>query len=409
MGSIAAVLLGGIPLALGRGFSAVRELWLTHDLGPTDRLAEYVLFSTVFLAVGGLLSGVGSALMIREDGRAGAVTALVLSASAVFLVVFTIYSALPTTQFESPVTVWCLAGMLPFFAVYGVTNGVLIRRGRVVAGMIAAGSQPAVSLAVMLLPWQDLAVGASCGNLAGSVFMAALALHYQQASISAASLKLNRSTVLAGIAISAVSLTNIASPIIDRFFAIALGNSSLVLLNLSTIVYAAVTGTLGIALGNSAVGRSFTVSSTISTRLPIVIGILSAAVVGALTLPAELYIGSREDYAPGSAEVMTALLLVYALAIPVALLNQVWIRVWNRHASLRDMLRLAILLLTLNIAGNAVLVSIYGVVGIAIATVLVQLVQCLYLGSKWNQSPRAVALVGATLFIAFSLRGIVIA
>lgn len=406
MGPIVSVLMGGIPLAFGRGFSAIRELWLTHQLGPTDRLAEYVVMSTIFLAVGGLLSGVGSALMIRDDGRAGSVAVLVICASVVFIAAFTTYALLPTTEFESAVTVWCLVAMLPFFAVYGVANGMLIRKGKVVVGMIAAGAQPVVALAVMLLPWNDLAVGAGCGNLAGSVFMAALALHYLQASGSPTSLRMNKSTLAAGLAISAVSLTNIASPVIDRFFADALGNSSLVLLNLSTIVYAAVTGTLGIALGNTAVARSFSSASPISLRMPVLVGVLCSVMVGVVVLPASWYINTRSDYEPGSDAVISSLLLVYALAIPVALLNQVWIRVWNRHAGLNDMFKLAVMLLILNILGNFFLVSVFGVVGIAVATLVVQLVQCLYLGFKWNQVSRAIVLVLATVVVGFLMRGI---
>lgn len=406
MGALRAVLLGGIPLALGRGFSAVRELWLAHQLGPTNQLAEYIVASTVFLAVGGLLSGVASALMIRDNGRGKHVMPVVLAAALMSIAAFAVYSLLPGTQFENPVTVWCLVLMLPLFAAYGVSNGKLIRDGRVVVGMVAAGVQPAVALTVMALPWQDLAAGAACGNLAGSVLMTSIVLHFAYRSGPRPHFAISRSTVLDGFAILAVSAVNIASPIIDRFFAASLGNSSLVLLNLSTIVFAAITGTLGIALGNAAVGRSFTSQARIRIRQPIVFGVLCSMGVVALALPAAWYINSRDDYAQGSGQAISLLLMVYALAIPVALLNQVWIRVWNRHASVRDMLRLAALLLCMNVMGNFLFVGLYGVTGIAISTVLVQLVQCLYLGFKWNEAGRAIALISTTIMIGLLVGGI---
>jgi peptidoglycan biosynthesis protein MviN/MurJ (putative lipid II flippase) len=99
-------------------------------------------------------------------------------------------------------------------------------------------------------------------------------------------------------------------------------------------------------------------------------------------------------------------LLVYALAIPIALLNQIWIRVWNRGAAVGDMLRLAVILLSINIVGNFVLVGAFGAVGIAISTVVVQLVQCLYLGWKWDETARAVALVSSTVVIGLLVGGI---
>lgn len=406
MGALRAVLLGGIPLALGRGFSAVRELWLAHQLGPTNQLAEYIVASTVFLALGGLLSGVASALMIRDNGRGKHVMPVVLAAALMSIAAFAVYALLPGTQFENPVTVWCLVLMLPLFAAYGVSNGKLIRDGRVVVGMVAAGVQPAVALTVMALPWQDLAAGAACGNLAGSVLMTSIVLHFAYRSGPRPHFAISRSTVLDGFAILAVSAVNIASPIIDRFFAASLGNSSLVLLNLSTIVFAAITGTLGIALGNAAVGRSFTSEARIRIRQPIVFGVLCSMGVIALALPAAWYINSRDDYALGSGQAISLLLIVYALAIPVALLNQVWIRVWNRHASVRDMLRLAALLLSMNVMGNFLFVGLYGVTGIAISTVVVQLVQCLYLGFKWNEVGRATALISTTIMIGLLVGGI---
>lgn len=409
MGTLRMVLVGGIPLALGRGFSAVRELWLAHQLGPTDQLAEYVVASTVFLAVGGLLSGVASALMIRDNGRGKHVMPVVLVASFMSIAAFAIYSVLPGTHFESPVTVWCLALMLPLFAAYGVSNGKLIREGRVAVGMIAAGVQPAVALTVMALPWSDLAAGAACGNLAGSILMVSIVFHFAYRSGPRPNFGIKKSTLVDGFAILAVSAANIASPIIDRFFAASLGNSSLVLLNLSTIVFTAITGTLGIALGNAAVGRSFTSQSRIRMRQPIILGVLSAMGVAASAFPAAWYINSRSDYAQGSGQVITLLLVTYALAIPVALLNQVWIRVWNRHASVTDMLRLATLLLSLNVIGNFAFVTVYGVTGIAVSTVVVQLVQCLYLGFKWNEARRAFALIATTVVIGFLVGGIAIA
>lgn len=406
MGALKAVLIGGIPLALGRGFSAVRELWLAHQLGPTDQLAEYVVASTVFLALGGLLSGVASALMIRDNGRGRNVMPVVLMASLLSIAAFAIFAVMPGTRFESPVTVWCLALMLPLFAAYGVCNGKLIREGRVAIGMVAAGIQPAVALTVMALPWQDLAAAAACGNLAGSILMASVVLHVAYRSGPRPYFAVKRSTVLEGFAILTVSAANIASPIIDRLFAATLGNSSLVLLNLSTIVFSAITGTLGIALGNAAVGKSFTSSSRIRIRQPISLGLLCSVGVMTLAFPAAWYINSRNDYEQGSGEAITLLLIVFALAIPVALLNQVWIRVWNRHASVGDMLRLAALLLSLNIVGNFVFIGWFGATGIAVSTVLVQLVQCLFLGLKWNEAGRATALVTTTIIIGLLVGGI---
>ncbi|MBT2596626.1 hypothetical protein [Arthrobacter sp. ISL-72] len=399
MAALRAVLVGGIPLVLGRVFSAVRELWLAHQLGPTDRLTEYVVASTVFLALGGLLSGVASALMIRDSGRGKHVMPLVLAASTVIIAGFGVFGVLPSTRFESGLTVWCLVAMLPFFAAYGVANGKLIREGKVVVGMVAAGIQPAVALGVMVLPWTDLTTAAACGNLAGSILMTSIVFHSAYRVGPYPSFWIKKTTLMDGLAIVAVSAANIASPIIDRFFAASLGNSGLVLLNLSTIVFAAITGTLGIALGNAAVGRSFTSASTVRTREPVILGVLCSFCVLGMIIPAVSYINSRTEYAPGSGESMGLLLAIYSLAIPVALLNQVWIRVWNRKASVRDMLSLAGLLLSINLVGNFVFVMLFGVLGIAISTVLVQLAQCMYLGSKWHQTGRAAGLVATTVII----------
>lgn len=402
------VFFGGAALAAGRAFSAARELWLAHDLGPTDQLSEYVMASTIFLAVGGLLSGVASALMIREGGRGRHVMPVALAASLVCLGAFAIFVAIAGHTLRDPLSIWCLALMMPLFAAYGVANGTLIRQGRVAVGMVAAALQPMVSVIVIFLPWPHLTQGASCGNLAGAVIMVAVVFHFAYRSGPTAYFSLRRSTLLEGAAIIAVSAANIASPIIDRLFASNLGNSSLILLNLSTIAFAAITGTLGIALGNAAVAESFKSAGGLKLRSPLILGLACALLLAFSSVPASWYIESRDDYPDSSGSAIASLLLVFALAIPVALINQVWIRVWNKHASVREMLTLAGMLLGINALGNLVFVYFFGVVGIAISTVLTQLVQCLYLGIKWNQAGRAMGLVVGTLLLGVVVGGVVV-
>ncbi|MFJ4267043.1 hypothetical protein ACIPY1_10870 [Paenarthrobacter nicotinovorans] len=402
------VFFGGAALAAGRAFSAGRELWLAHDLGPTDQLSEYVMASTIFLAVGGLLSGVASALMIREGGRGRHVMPVALAASLVCLLAFGIFVAVAGDTLRDPLSIWCLALMMPLFAAYGVANGALIREGRVAVGMVAASLQPLVSVIVMLLPWPHLTQGASCGNLAGAVVMVSVVFHFAYRSGPAAYFNLKRSTLLEGAAIVAVSAANIASPIIDRIFASSLGNSSLVLLNLSTIAFAAITGTLGLALGNAAVAQSFRSTEDVKLKVPLVLGLICALLLAFSSIPASWYIESRDDYSASSGSAISNLLLIFALAIPVALINQVWIRVWNKGASVREMLTLAGMLLGINALGNFVFIHFFDVAGIAISTVLTQLVQCLYLGMKWQQTSRAVGLVFGTIVLGVVVGGVVI-
>lgn len=406
MSGMRTVFIGGAALAIGRAFSAARELWLAHELGPTDQLSEYVMASTVFLALGGLLSGVASALMIRDGGRGKHVMPVVLLASTICLGASALYILFFNTHQKDPLSVFCLASMLPLFAAYGVANGRLIREGRVAVGMVAAALQPVVAMFVIALPWPQLTQGASCGNLAGAILMAAIVFHFAFRTGPRPHFGIRRSTLIDGIAIVAVSGANIASPIIDRLFASGLGNSSLVLLNLSTIAFSAITGTLGLALGNAAVARSFTSTSRAGIKFPLVLGILCAAGLAISALPASWYIDMRGDYDNGSGASIAKLLVIFALALPVALLNQVWIRVWNRRASVREMLFLACLLLGVNLIGNFGFVAFFGVAGIAVSTVVTQLVQCLYLGRKWNQTAHAIALVTSTLVLGLLVGGV---
>lgn len=376
-----ASLVGAFILVVGRVFGAGREVLLAQRIGPTDAIADYILASSVYLPVCGLLGGVASALMLRRTGGARSVVSILGPISLFFSTVPIIGVVCGLFSRGEVHTLFAMS--LPFYVVYGVCSGALLARGRVVASMVFSVLPPVFGCAGLLLPVAFMIPGVVLGNLLGSIFMASAAyLTVYGVSGRFLDMRWSSSTVVGkeAFAIAVVSAINIGSPIVDRFFADQLGATNLVLLNLSAILFLGIVGTLGMAIGNAAVGRESIGGDRFRSSLlfPLLIITSLSIVLTARPIAEVLTLGSMYD--SGDRILLTKLLECYGLATACAVLGQVMIRVWNVTASVRAMVLLAGSLFSLNVAANLLLIPVMGVLGIAAATLLVQVAQSLILG-----------------------------
>lgn len=369
---------GALVLVLGRLFGAAREFFLAHGVGPTAEMSDYVLASTVLLAISGLVSGVASALVIRSAGSDRHITIFGLVSGVLPLAAVAGF-ALLTDIVRSPIFV-IFALSVPFYALYGIANGRLLRAGESFFAMLTSALPPLTSFALLAVPWGSFVERAAWGNLFGAAFMYFVTFRRAQTLggvLSGPSLK---RVVAQGLAISGVSVINVASPVIDRFFASSFGAEQLVLLNLGAILYVGAVSSIGIAMGNAAVGRASVQGREFPALalagVPVLVGVAFLAL-------SPIFVGvalSGDNYGAQSSHVLLSLCLVYALATPSAVLNQIHMRLWNRTAEVRSMVSFAAGLLVLNVVGNWLFILQFGVLGIALSTLTVQMIQSAVLG-----------------------------
>ncbi|MDQ0620115.1 hypothetical protein [Arthrobacter globiformis] len=369
---------GALVLVLGRVFGAAREFFLAHEVGPTEEMSNYVLASTILLAVAGLVSGVASALVIRRSGSDKYVTIFGLISGILPLVLAGAYYLLSDASRGLLFIIFALA--VPFYAVYGVANGRLLRAGNSFLGMLTSALPPLISLVFLVLPSGSLVERAAWGNLVGSALMCFITWRCAHALAGISSNASLKGVVAQGLAISGISAINIATPVVDRFFANGFGAENLVLLNLGAILYTGAVSSIGIAMGNAAVSRASVQEREFPAfalaGVPILVGLVFLALSPVFV---QVVLGGG-NYGTGSARVLLSLCLVYALATPSAVLNQIHMRLWNRTAKVKSMVGLAAGLLLLNVVGNWLFILEFGVLGIALSTLTVQLVQAALLG-----------------------------
>ncbi len=394
---------GALVLIVGRVFGAAREFLLARQVGPTDDLASYVLASTILLAIGGLVSGVASVLVLRQAGPLKSIRLIILVMGSLPVFGAILYAFWSTVEGGDVFVIFALS--VPLYAAYGVANGRLLRSGVSVFGMLTSTFPPFFGFVTLFIPYGSLTDRGAWGNLLGSVIMAFLTIRRSNV------VQLEVSNVPAGkvliqaAALSAVSAINIASPIVDRLFANMFHPEELVLLNLGAILYVGAVTSLGIAMGNAAVSRESINGSGFSvlslTAIPVAVG---AVFLLASPLFASTVLGGA-NYGSTAPGVLTAVCVVYALATPCAIQNQVYMRLWNRIAPARSMVAVAVLLLTLNVAGNWFFGLYFGVIGIAIATLSVQIVQSIVLGLlRKSALPSAMA-----VFYTLTVGGVLVA
>ncbi|MDR7083177.1 O-antigen/teichoic acid export membrane protein [Arthrobacter ginsengisoli] len=277
---------------------------------------------------------------------------------------------------------------VPMYAIYGVANGRLMRAGRSFLGMLASAIPAFLSFVFLALPIGNFLERAAWGNLVGAIVMAFVTSQFSRHILDQSPVVPVGKVVVQAIAIFAVSAINIASPIIDRFFANAFGPEELVLLNLGAILYIGAVTSLGMAMGNAAVSRASVNGNEFSTgaitTIPLIVG---AAFFGVTPIFVSMVLAGG-GYGENGSGVLTAVCFVYAISTPCAILNQVYMRLWNRVAPARSMIVIAVLLLVLNVAGNWFFVLKFGVVGIAVSTLFVQVIQSIVLGVlRKNRTP----------------------
>lgn len=393
-----ASIIGAFILVVGRIFGAAREVILAQRLGPTEAVADYVLASNVYLPLCGLLGGVASALMLRRKGGALAIASILVPVSLVLSTISILgvgANILPSGEIHL-----VFAFSLPFYAIYGISSGALLARGRAPASMVFSVLPPFFGFLGLLTPDSTTIFGVVIGNLVGSILMACAA--YFVAFGGRRSVRTVRwsPTLTVGreaLAIAVVSAINIGSPIVDRFFANQLGTADLVLLNLGAILFLGVVGTLGMAIGNAAVGRESTGGSRFRSSMLFPLPIVVAFVIVVTAQPVADVLALGPMYEAADRLLLAQILELYGLASAPAILAQVMIRVWNISASARAMVFLAGGLFSLNVVANVVLVPSIGVLGIVISTLLVQIFQLLILGSLTKRPYLACLIVLATL------------
>lgn len=392
-----ASIFGALFLVLGRVFGAGREFVLAREVGPTDEMASYVLASTIFLALAGLVSGVASALVLRQAGSLKDITLLTTSLATVPILGLVLYGA--TFSPENFYIFFVFAISIPFYAVYGVANGRLLRGGLSFFGMLTSTIPALVSSTAIFVPIGLPVDRAAWGNLLGAIVMAAVTRKRSCLLKIPDVTKSPRGLIAQASAISAVSAINIASPIIDRFFATGFGPQELVLLNLGAILYVGATTSLGMAMGNAAVSRESVGARGFSllsmTVIPLLVGVAFMLLVPVFVT----LVLSGAAYDATAPELLSGICFIYALTTPCAIINQINMRLWNRSAEAQSMLIVAAVLLILNLVCNMLFVSFFGVIGIAAATFTVQVVQAVVLGVLRSDSKLATLSISGTVFL----------
>lgn len=392
-----ASVFGALFLLLGRIFGAGREFVLAREVGPTDEMASYVLASTIFLALAGLVAGVASALVLRGAGslrNIGYLAAVLGALPILGLVLCDAFYRLENFQIF-----FLFAISIPFYAVYGVANGRLLCGGSSSFGMLTSTIPALVSAIAIFVPMGMLVDRAAWGNLLGAVVMAALTRHRSRLVEIPDVTKSAGVLVVQATAISAVSVINIASPIIDRFFATGFGSQELVLLNLGAILYVGATTSLGLAMGNAAVSRESIGAPSFSVLSMVLVPLL-VCVAFMLLIPVFVTVVlSGASYGTTAPALLTGICFIYALTTPCAIINQINMRLWNRTAEARSMFILAAAFLILNLLCNMLFVSVFGVIGIAAATFTVQVVQTVVLGIIRSDSKLSTLSISGTVFL----------
>ncbi|MDQ0868269.1 hypothetical protein QFZ70_000742 [Arthrobacter sp. V1I9] len=392
-----ASVFGALCLLLGRVFGAGREFVLAREVGPTDEMASYVLASTIFLALAGLVAGVASALVLRGAGSLRNIGYLAAVLGALPILGLVLCDAV--YRLEHFQIFFLFAISIPFYAVYGVANGRLLCGGLSSFGMLTSTIPALVSAIAIFVPMGMLVDRAAWGNLLGAVVMAALTRHRSRLAEIPDVTKSAGVLVVQATAISAVSVINIASPIIDRFFATGFGSQELVLLNLGAILYVGATTSLGLAMGNAAVSRESIGAPSFSVLSMVLVPLL-VCVAFMLLIPVFVTVVlSGASYGMTAPALLTGICFIYALTTPCAIINQINMRLWNRTAEARSMFIFAAAILILNLLCNMLFVSVVGVIGIAVATFTVQILQTVVLGIIRSDSKLSTLSISGTVFL----------
>lgn len=392
----AASFVGAIVLVLGRVFGAGREFFLAREAGPTMEMTNYVLASSILLAFGGLLSGVSSAMMVRKKGSGATVGTLSMALAAIGIICTYAHSVLTENAHANIFMLFALA--LPFYAIYGVANGRLLANGFSLSGMVASAIPPFMSAVAVFLPIGTAVERVTVGHLVGSVIMAAFTFVMAYGRIPLKKPEWKGIVSLEYFAITAVSLVNICSPIIDRLIASGLGPTGLVLLNVGAVLYAGVTGSLGLAMGNVAVSRA-SVGTDKLPEVPLAATTLVTGLAFLLCTPLFAdFIMSGGSYGAEDRTLLLSTCVLFGLAIPCGLLNQVNMRLWNRTAGTRAMVSFAILLMLIKLIMNLLLIGPMGAAGIALSTLIVQIVQCVVLAMIHGNRIASVSVLFSSIF-----------
>lgn len=396
MNVLRASLVGAVVLTLGRAASAGRELFIARTSGPTEELAAYVIGATVVLTVGGLLAGVASSMLLRAEVHAAEAAYFILATSICGVSVAAVWLGLVgdlTAQ-----TTLALSLTLPAFGIYGIANGELMLQGRAVQGMALAAWQPLLATVLAFTLPLSPVNATIVGHIIGAWSMALIGITVTRGrSWRSKASRVGPLTRRVGAVLVLVAAVNVANPIVDRLLAATLGAGALAVLNLGSLAFMAITGTLGIAIGNLAASEASRgkahprlVAATTFGSGALGILMLSVSAAGA----SQLLAGT--DFTTADLSAMRSCAILYCVAIPAALVGQVMVRVWFVSARKSHMLRLAVVLAAANGLLDLALIEQFGVLGIPLATILVSFTQAAVILAIRNRSAAVVQLTLTT-------------
>jgi len=244
--------------------------------------------------------------------------------------------------------------------------------GKPAQTMFTAALPPLVSCLGLLTPLPNrlefIAVGLALGALAMALttwqFSRKIEDAFQSESDQGSIAKETRHLLMSSTLV-------VLSPIADRWIASLGGAQDTILLNLGIITFGAITTSIGMAFGNTWVSRSFKAGASRREGDYLLLVAISLGLLAAFpALFASLVISP--SYSTEALKELRTIILIYAAATPLGFLNQVHTRLFSSTGSSRSLLSFAVVTLFFNLLLDVLLQQVFGVSGIALSTLVVQ-------------------------------------